>query len=333
MADEIDSRGLPVRSHRPWAYVEIARIDHWPKNAFMLLGVFFALFVDPALLAWERLPSVGLALLATCITASSNYVINETLDARSDREHPSKKHRAAASREILRPLAFAEWLALGALGLGLALAVNAPFAATTASFWGMGVVYNVRPMRTKEIPHLDVLSESVNNPMRLVMGWFALIPGLFPPVSLLLACWMAGAFFMAMKRFAEYRAIGDPEIARRYRRSFGYYDEGRLLIGMFFYAIAGALFSGVFIVRYHLELILMIPVLAGFFAYYMKLGLQPDSPVQNPERLYRERGFLLYSIVTVLFGTFLMLTHIPALYDLFNVEMTKTPPLWTLDSR
>ena len=28
----------------------------------------------------------------------------------------------------------------------------------------MGVVYNVPPLRTKEWPYLDVLSESVNNP-------------------------------------------------------------------------------------------------------------------------------------------------------------------------
>ena len=27
-----------------WAYVQIARIDHWFKNAFMLLGVILAVF-------------------------------------------------------------------------------------------------------------------------------------------------------------------------------------------------------------------------------------------------------------------------------------------------
>ena len=58
-----------------------------------------------------------------------------------------------------------------------------------------------------------------------------------------------------MKRLAEYRFIGDPEVAAAYRRSFRHYDEPRLLISLFFYAIASALFSGVFIVRYQLELI------------------------------------------------------------------------------
>lgn len=322
---------LAYKEHpRLWPYVQIARIDHWFKNTFMLLGVVLAFFVEPSRFAWSTVPLLLLAFLATCITASSNYVINETLDAAFDRKHPTKKQRPAANWEIRRRWALAEWLVLGALGVALAWGVNPAFASAIVAFWVMGVVYNVRPLRSKEVPYLDVLSESVNNPIRLVLGWFALIPDRFPPVSLILAYWMVGAFFMAMKRFAEYREIADPARAARYRQSFSHYDESRLLISLFFYAIASALFSGVFIVRYHLELILVVPLLAGFFAWYMKLGLQPGSPVQNPEKLYRERGFALYLLATVCFGGLLMFTEIPALYDLFNVEIARTPKLWTI---
>ena len=315
---------------RLWPYVQIARIDHWFKNAFMLLGVVVAVFVEPSLWSMSSIPPLLIGLLATCITASSNYVINETLDAAFDRKHPTKKRRPAANWEIRRRWAIVEWIGLAILGMALGATVNVWFFGTIVFFWIMGVAYNVRPVRTKEVPYVDVLSESVNNPIRLLLGWFALIPDRFPPLSLLLAYWMVGAFFMAMKRFAEYREIGDPKVAARYRQSFAHYDESRLLISLFFYAIASALFSGVFIVRYHLELILAIPLLAGFFAYYMKLGLQPGSPVQNPEKLYRERGFVVYMTATVFLGVLLMLTHIPMLYELFNVEIAKTPPLWTI---
>ena len=47
-----------------------------------------------------------------------------------------------------------------------------------------------------------------------------------------------------------------------------------------------ALFGGIFIVRYRIELILFVPVIAGLFAYYLKLGLKENSPAQNPESLY-----------------------------------------------
>ena len=101
---------------------------------------------------------------------------------------------------------------------------------------------------------------------------------------------------------------------------------------MFFYATSCALFAGVFIVRYHLELILFAPLAAGLFAFYMKLGLQPDSPVQNPEKLYRQRGFFAYLIVCTLAFVVLMFTSIPGMYTLFNVEPSGVNPLWTIGS-
>ena len=162
-----------------------------------------------------------------------------------------------------------------------------------------GHAYNVPPLRTKEWPYLDVLSESINNPIRLLLGWFALVTGHVPPMSLVISYWMVGAFFMAMKRYAEYRHIGDPRVAAAYRRSFEYYTEERLLVSLLFYATACALFAGIFIVRYHLELILFAPLAAGVFAYYLHLGLLPNSPVQNPEKLYRQRGFFVYMVVSV----------------------------------
>jgi decaprenyl-phosphate phosphoribosyltransferase len=315
-----------------WPYVQIARVDHWFKNSFMLLGVLLAFFYEPSLCAWGSLPSLALALLATCLIASSNYVINELLDAPSDRFHPVKKDRPVPSGKILPALALVEWVMLGALGLSLSWLVNPYFAASGLALWAMGVIYNVPPIRTKELPYIDVLSESINNALRLFLGWFALIDDRLPPLSLTLAYWMLGAFFMAMKRFAEYRRIGDPESSAKYRKSFGYYTEDRLLISMFFYVTACALFTGIFIVRYHMELILFIPMAAGFFAYYLKLGLQVDSPVQQPEKLHRERAFVIYMLACVTLFILLMFTHIPALYDVFNVELSKADPLWTLST-
>ena len=320
----------PSKSYGIWPYVQMARVDHWFKNAFMLLGVIVALFVEPSLLRVDVIPRLLLAFFATCIVASSNYVLNEMLDAPYDRQHPVKKHRPAAAEKVRRRWALAEWLGLGILGLGLAWLVNPWFTAAAAALWIMGILYNVKPIRTKELPYLDVLSESINNPIRLFLGWFPLIPDRVPPLSLVLSYWMVGAFFMALKRFAEYRTIGDRATAIRYRRSFAHYDEERLLVSVFFYAIAASLFAGVFLVRYHLELILGIPFGAGLLAYYMKLGLKHDSPVQNPERLYRERGFMLFAMVSVAVFVLLMFVQIPALYDAFNVELVKTSPLWII---
>jgi 4-hydroxybenzoate polyprenyltransferase len=316
-----------------WPYVQIARVDHWFKNAFMLLGVVLALFYEPSLMTWSSLVPLAVAVLATCLVASSNYVLNELLDGPSDRLHPEKRHRPVPSGRIRPAIACGEWLALAAAGFALALSLNVYFFLSALWLWIMGILYNVPPVRTKEWPYLDVLSESVNNPIRLFLGWFALLGHHVPPISLAIAYWMLGAYFMGMKRFAEYRHIGDPAVAAAYRRSFRFYTEERLLVSLFFYATICTLFAGIFIVRYHLELILFAPIGAGVFAYYLHIGLLPNSPVQNPEKLYRQRGFFRYMVFATVVFVLLMFTSIPVLYDLFNVEPARMEPLWTLGGR
>jgi len=316
--------------HSIWPYVQIARIDHWFKNTFMLLGVLLACFYKPASLTWASIPQVALGLLATCFIASSNYVVNELLDGATDRFHPEKKRRPVPSGQIRFGFAILEWFLLGTAGVIVASLLGFSFTISCLILWLMGIVYNVPPFRTKDLSYLDVLSESVNNPLRLFLGWFILIADKVPPLSLILAYWMVGAFFMATKRFAEFRHIGDSKAAAQYRKSFSYYTENSLLLSMFFYAIMSALFSGIFVVRYRVELILLVPLAAGFFAYYLKLGLQNDSPVQHPEKLYRERGFVRYLAFCLMMFVLLMLVQVPVLYNLFNVEPARIDPLWTI---
>jgi len=313
-----------------WAYVEIARPDHWFKNVFMLIGVVLAMFCQESFSLWDNLGKLIVGFVATCIVASSNYVINELLDAPLDLYHPVKRNRPIPSGRVRLPLAYAEWLGLGALGLALAATVNVPFLLSAAALWVMGLVYNVPPVRTKQVPYLDVLSESVNNPLRLLLGWFAVTSSAVPPVSLVLSYFLIGAFFMASKRFAEYRSIGDKSVAAAYRSSFSFYDENRLLVSMFTYACGSALFLGVFIIRYHLELILLVPMIAVFFGYYLHVALKENSAAQNPERLYRETGLMIYLAICLMLFLAVMFVEIPWLYELFNVTPSRAPTLWRI---
>lgn len=276
-------------------YISIARPDDWAKNIFVVPGIVLAYFFQPQILTAHLWLDLLLALLAACLVASSNYVLNELLDAEKDRHHPVKRLRPIPSGAARKSVAGVEWLALAAAGLGLSFAINPAFGWTAAALWIMGCVYNIPPVRSKDMPYVDVLSESVNNPIRFCMGWYATGCTALPPATMLLAYWMFGAFLMAVKRFAEYRHIGDPAAAGRYRRSFVYYNEERLMESVFFYAALFGMLSGIFIARYHLELMLATPFVALAMAYYIHLGYKPDSPVQYPERLYRSRKLMLLS--------------------------------------
>jgi 4-hydroxybenzoate polyprenyltransferase len=309
-------------------YLAIARPDHWFKNVFMALGVLLAYFCQPDVFGLGAVVAIAWAVATTCLVASSNYVLNEILDAPTDRSHPVKRHRPIPSGQVHLGLAYAEWLVLGAVGLGMAFALNRPFFYSALFLLVMGVIYNVPPIRSKELPYVDVLSESINNPIRLLLGWFAVVPTEFPPVSLLIAYWMIGAFFMASKRFSEYRSIAHRATAGAYRSSFRHYDEQKLLVSMFFYTTCFALFLGVFIIRYHLELILIVPLIAGFVSYYLHIAFKTESAAQSPEKLYREKGLMAYLVVCVLAFVSLMFVQIPVLYDWFKVTPSTTSPLW-----
>jgi hypothetical protein len=104
---------------------------------------------------------------------------------------------------------------------------------------------------------------------------------------------MLGAYFMALKRFSEYRQIDDCVVAAGYRKSFRYYSQESLLNSVVFYAAASMLFFGAFIMRYRMELILSFPLIAWLMAVYFGLSFRHESAVQNPEKLYREPRLMI----------------------------------------
>jgi decaprenyl-phosphate phosphoribosyltransferase len=276
-----------VSTGRLSAHMSLFRLDHSVKQVFVIPGIVIAASLTGASFNLALIYRAVLGLAAVVAVASSNYVLNELLDAPFDRLHPTKCMRPAAVRSISFPLAYVQWLVCGLIGFLLAYAVSKPLFLSVLSLWVMGCFYNIPPVRMKDIPYLDVLSESINNPIRLCVGWYIVTGTVIPPVSLLVAYWMLGAYFMALKRFSEYRQIGC-EPAMKYRRSFQFYTEQALLTSVTFYAATAMLFFGAFMMRYRMEMVFAFPMIALLMAVYFNLAFSPDSPVQNPEKLYRE---------------------------------------------
>jgi decaprenyl-phosphate phosphoribosyltransferase len=308
--DPVLGGAAPSRAARIADYVAIARPDHWFKNIFMLPGAALAFLLGggmPASVAGHLL----LGIVATCLIASANYTINEWLDAPFDRHHPVKCHRPSAAGRIKPSLVYLQWGVLAAAGLALGALISWHFVTFAVCLLVMGGVYNVPPLRTKDRHYLDVLSESINNPLRFLLGWSAVVSDVLPPSSIVLAYWMGGAYLMAIKRYAEFRFIGSPELAGLYRRSFRFYTEETLLSSAFFYALCAAFFLGVFLIKYRIEFLLSIPFLALLFTWYLVIGMRAHSPAQNPERLYRERPFVIYVAALGMLIVLLSIVQLP----------------------
>jgi decaprenyl-phosphate phosphoribosyltransferase len=315
------------------AHLAIARLDHSIKNLFVLPGIIVPLSVYPGL--WNRQLAIKLivAFVAITLVACSNYVINEVLDAPFDRLHPTKRNRPAALGLVSIPAAYAQWLLMMLAGIAIGLTISRMFALMALLLWIMGCIYNFPPLRTKDVPYLDVLTESINNPLRMLLGWYAVTTVLIPPVSLLISYWMIGCYFMALKRFSELSEIGDRKTAAAYRASFKRYTPESLLVSVVFYASTAMLFLGAFIMRYRIELILGFPLVALVMAIYLKLSFQKNSAVQNPEKLYREPLLMASFIATVLVMSLLLFIRLPRLEQFFVPTLPQTsvpanlPPL------
>lgn len=305
--------GVQGRKEEPAArlgsYIKIARPDHWIKNAFIMPGLFLALVLaENTMDIKELIVKLALGFFATCFIASANYVINEWLDAEFDKYHPTKKHRPVVNQNMKFSLVMLEYVICIVLGVVLAFMVNIPFLLTELWLLVMGILYNVKPIRTKDIAYLDVLSESVNNMIRLMLGWFVVCESFYPPSSIMVGYWMTGAFLMAIKRYAEYRMIGNPELAGAYRKSFSKYTEATLLSSAIFYALCATFLIGIFLLKYRIEYLVAIPLLFFLFSYYLYIAHKPDSAVQKPEKLFREKKLMI--IVVILGVLFVALTFI-----------------------
>ncbi len=292
-------------------YIKIARPDHWVKNAFILPGVAIAVLLTDFTFTADVIVRFIFGFMATCFIASANYVINEWLDAEFDKYHPTKKNRPVVSENMKFSLVMVEYAVLIILGVLCSLPVGKIFLYMELWLLIMGVLYNVKPVRTKDIPYLDVLSESINNMIRLLLGWFIITSAYQPPISILIGYWFAGAFLMATKRFAEYRMIDDPSVAGLYSKSFIHYSETTLLVSSFFYAMCATFFIGVFMIKYRMEYTIAMPFVFLLFCFYLYIAFKPDSAVQKPEKLYKEKKLLAYIAFLVILLLILTIVDIP----------------------
>lgn len=283
------------------AYLEAMRLERWPRSTAIFFGIAAFFFLNEAHRNTFTTAELFLRLIASFLLtwgiSTANYIINEIVDAPYDAHHPTKKNRPLVRGEIKKSPFLLMGVLLTVTCLGTAYAFfSFPFFLSLLGLLLAGFIYNIKPVRTKDIPFLDSISESANNPIRFFIGWYAFAPvTLFPPLSLLLCWWAFGNFLLVAKRLSEFRFLKDK--AGDYRQSLRKYTKTSLLFGM---AASTVFFIATYIwftLANRLEIFFYLspPVLFFFFLIFRKTLVEQEV-MEEPERLLKHAGFAGFSL-------------------------------------
>lgn len=293
-------------------YVKIMRIDHWIKNVFMFPGVAIAISFNT--LSFDNVASIAtiksivISFGALCIASSANYTINEWLDRNFDQVHPYKNHRIANKYKFTSKGVYSQYFVL-VTGVLISFLFQSR---STSLFLGllliMGIIYNVQPIRLKDKIYMDVISESINNPIRLAIGWHSIMPDKPVPASAFLSFWGIGIFLMSLKRYSEMIVINNSELLGQYRKSFLKWTPDKLIVFTFFGGMIATSFIGVLLVRYRIEYILVLPSFIWIFVEYLKISLKLDPASFAPEKLMAKTKLQLLALLVL--GAFLLFTFV-----------------------
>ncbi|TLD68235.1 prenyltransferase [Phragmitibacter flavus] len=296
-------------------YLKICRPDHWLKNVFIVFGhvVAWVLVLDFARDA-SLITKAFLSLIPACLIASANYILNEILDAPFDAMHPTKRLRGIPAGKV--KVVYLWWIKAALIIVAFLLCwwwnMNLGYQFALLLLLISGVVYNVKPLRLKDRAFMDVIAESFNNPIRLWLGYYALVDtNHVPPLSIVLAWWSFGALLMTGKRYAEFRFIGDQELSGRYRRSFKTYTEKSLILAMITYANLFCFCTGIAMAVYPRlnNLVLVFPLIVLAVIAYFHHAMKDDAARLEPEQLLRNPWIILCTLVTGAASLWLLLAE------------------------
>ncbi len=285
-------------------YFESLRLERWPRSLAIIPGFVAAIVIEPSLLSLRPLYISGILLIIsfflTLLISTSNYIINEIADAPSDAHHPAKKDRPLVKKIISVKILMVLWLIMVVIAFtGGYFLFNRNFLLSLAALLLAGILYNIPPVRVKDIPFLDSTLESANNPIRFLTGWFVLTSTL-PPASLLISWWAFGNFLMVGKRVAEKKFLS-PEESAGYRLSLKKYSVTSLIAFMILNSIIFILTFSLFAIETKMyTLLVSVPFILIYLGMFMKKSVQDRDGAEEPEKLLKDPYFAFYTVFLII---------------------------------
>lgn len=196
------------------AIVKVTRPIHWIKN----LAIFAAVFLSGTLFDKGQLALALQAFVVFCFATSATYVINDLLDIKRDRLHPTKRFRPIASGSLPIPVAIIEALTLASVALLISAGINSLLFFLVLGYLAMQTLYS---LGLKNIAIVDIVIIAAGFVIRVYAGAFVVDAHL--SVWFLLCVISVALFLASGKRRAELNLIGEDNPVTR--KSLGDYKR------------------------------------------------------------------------------------------------------------
>ena len=243
-----------------------------------------------------------LAMVAGCLISSGNYGINEISDMEHDKYHPQKKNRMLPSGRLKPVSVFLSSVFIYLLGFGIAIFLKKWLITLLFILYFVNALfYNLQPLRLKDRPFLDFISEALNSPIRFLIGWYAVAVDIHKmfPVVIVFALWFFGIFLMSSKRFGEIGLIQDKEQLENFRKSMSYYSRKKLLFFMITSLCISYCLMGIFYTQHDVNPVILLPFVIIWTVWFFYLACEENTIVKDPGRIFEKIPFLLFSILCV----------------------------------
>ncbi|MFM7399403.1 MAG: UbiA family prenyltransferase, partial [Bacteroidota bacterium] len=144
-------------------FVHLIRVEHWVKNLFLFLPAFFGARLSEPLI-FER---TFAGFIAFSLIASSVYVLNDTVDAPHDRQHPDKRKRPVASGVVSKTQALIIMGLLLVAGTGVVSWLSPDALLYCALYFVINVAYT---LSLKHFAIIDISLISMGFILRVLAG-------------------------------------------------------------------------------------------------------------------------------------------------------------------
>lgn len=196
------------------AIIKAARPIHWIKN----VAIFAAVFLSGIMFEKGLLTLTLQAFIAFCFATSATYVINDLLDMKRDRLHPTKRFRPIASGDLPVPIAIVEAVVLITIALSISIGINSLLFFLVLGYILMQFFYS---LGLKNIAIVDIVIIASGFVIRVYAGAFVVNAHL--SVWFLLCVISVALFLASGKRRAELNLVGEDNPVTR--KSLGDYKK------------------------------------------------------------------------------------------------------------